>query len=139
MRWSSYDRNSDHAEGLLCVKGAACKYDHPHDPEPDLEALYGSGYFVDDVKGGTLDRSMVIAARKLEMDFFRQMGVYLKMPRSSLPAGAETITTKWVDTNKGTSEQPNYRSRLVGREIKTDDRPDLSTTGVPQRHTQPLC
>ena len=59
------------------------------------------------------------------MDYFRRMGVYRKIKRSEVPAGAKIITTKWVDTNKGTEQEPNYRSRLVGREIKTDDRPDL--------------
>ena len=38
---------------------------------------------------------------------------------------------KWVDTNKGTEEVPNYRSRLVGREIKTDERPDLFAATPP--------
>ena len=46
------------------------------------------------------------------------------MRRADLPPGAKVITTKWVDTNKGTEEEPNYRSRLVGREIKRDQRPD---------------
>ena len=32
--------------------------------------------------------------------------------------GAKVISTKWVDTNKGDSEKPNYRSRLVVKEIK---------------------
>ena len=30
----------------------------------------------------------------------------------------DRITVKWVDTNKGDDEQPNYRSRLVAREIR---------------------
>ena len=28
------------------------------------------------------------------------------------------ITVKWVDTNKGDDKKPNYRSRVVAREIK---------------------
>ena len=39
--------------------------------------------------------------------------------------GAKVITTKWVDTNKGSAEEANYRSRLVGRELNLSDRPDL--------------
>ena len=122
---------SDHAEGLGCAKGAAARYDHPHAEEPDWHALYSSGYFIDDVKGGRLDKEQVIQARQLEMAFFRKMGVYRKMPRSQMPPGARTITTKWVDTNKGTDEEPNYRSRLVSREIKTDDQPDLFAATPP--------
>ena len=48
------------------------------------------------------------------------------MDRSEVArAGAKAITTKWVDTNKGDSAEPNYRARLVGRELKTDARLDL--------------
>ena len=39
--------------------------------------------------------------------------------------GAKVITTKWVDANKGSAEEANYRSRLVGRELNLSDRPDL--------------
>ena len=88
MRRNSCERSSDHAEGVLCAKGAADKLVHPHDDGPDLTALYGSGYFVDDAKGGQLDRDPAIAARKLEMEFFRKMGVYRKMLRAHLPPGA---------------------------------------------------
>ena len=35
------------------------------------------------------------------------------------------MTTRWIDTNKGDSDRPDYRSRLVGREIKNDSRLDL--------------
>ena len=75
MRWSSSVCSSDHAEGLECAKGVLSRFDHPHPldgnvAELDLAKLYGSGYFVDDVKGGTINREMCIAARKLEMDLF---------------------------------------------------------------------
>ena len=53
------------------------------------------------------------------------------MSRSEMPPGAKLFTTKWVDTDKGTKEEPNYRSRLVGREIKTDHRPDLFAATPP--------
>ena len=142
VRWSTTERESDHTEALDCAKGAAARYDHPHAEEPDWRSLYGDGYFIDDVKGGRLDKEQVIQARQLEMAFFRDMGVYRKMPRSHLPPGARTITTKWVDTNKGTDEEPNYRSRLVGREIKTDERPDLFAATPPLeslRYVLSLC
>ena len=54
------------------------------------------------------------------------MGVYTKVPREEArQLGAKVITTKWVDTNKGSDSEPNYRSRLVGRELNLSDRPDL--------------
>ena len=42
------------------------------------------------------------------------------MPREEAfrRAGKAPISVKWVDTNKGDDEQPNYRSRLVAREIR---------------------
>ena len=32
--------------------------------------------------------------------------------------GRSPITVRWVDVNKGDDESPNYRSRLVAREIR---------------------
>ena len=50
------------------------------------------------------------------------------MPR----AGNNKITTtRWIDTDKGDAENPNYRLRLVGREIKTDERLDLFAATPP--------
>ena len=58
------------------------------------------------------------------------MGVYTKVPRSHA-GGSKIITTKWIDTDTGDAGNPNYRARLVGREIKTDDRPDLFAATPP--------
>ena len=60
------------------------------------------------------------------MEHFRNMGVYSKVPmEDARRLGAKVITTKWVDTNKGSEAEPNYRSRFVGRELNLSDRPDL--------------
>ena len=70
------------------------------------------------------------------------MGVYSKVPRGEAKAlGAKVISTKWVDTNKGSEGDPNYRSRLVGRELNLSDRPDLfaATPREPQVCGQPVC
>ena len=48
------------------------------------------------------------------------MGVYRKVPKAQA-AGKPLISTRWVDTDKGTEQCPNYRSRLVGREITRDN------------------
>ena len=42
-----------------------------------------------------------------------------------------TITTRWLDTNKGDEQNPNYRARLVAREIKRDKRDDLFAATPP--------
>ena len=81
--------------------------------------------FVDDVHGGKLlKRDKVIEARKIEMEYFRKMGVYERVHRSKA-RGYKVITTRWVDTNKGVGNEDNYRSRLVGRELNLDKRNDL--------------
>ena len=141
-RWNMTGHTDTHERGLECAREMA-RLDHPHEEEhPNLDWYYGPGYFTDDVKGGLLDKQQCIDARRLEMDYFRRMGVYRKIKRSEVPAGARIITTKWVDTNKGTEDEPNYRSRLVGREIKTDDRPDLFAATPPLeslRYVLSLC
>ena len=141
--WNQQGQIDSHERGLVCAKEMAnARLDHPHDERPDLSWYYGPGYFTDDVKGGTLIKERCIEARMLEMEYFRKMGVYRKIKRTDLPPGAKVITTKWVDTNKGTEEEPNYRSRLVGREIKTDERPDLFAATPPLeslRYVLSLC
>ena len=70
-------RRSDEEEGLECARGAcggSGSFPSPHEKEIDLDRLYEGGWFVDDVKGGQLDKDKVIQARRLEMDFFRKMG-----------------------------------------------------------------
>lgn len=60
------------------------------------------------------------------------MGVYRKAPRAkAVEMGCKPITTKWLDANKGDEKVPNYRSRLVGREIKKDARLDLFAATPP--------
>ena len=41
------------------------------------------------------------------------------------------ITTKWLDVNKNDEATPNYRARLVGREIAWDKRDDLYAATPP--------
>ena len=87
----------------------------PPDEEDDLwwyRQLYRDVDFEDDVRGGELDKELMIKARRAEIQFFKKLGVYSKVDREK---HMKVITTKWVDTNKGDKEEPNYRARLVGR------------------------
>ena len=95
-----------------------------------MEHLYSGKEFFADVHGKWLDKNRAIEARRLELEFFRKMGVYTKVPRS-MAGESKVITTRWIDTDKGDAENPNYRARLVGREIKTDERPDLFAATPP--------
>ena len=107
----------------------------PHEGEDEekmrWEQLYEGLEFVDDVHGHQhLDKALVIKARRLEMDFFKKMGVYEKVPRH-MAKGCKIISTRWVDTNKGDKVNVDIRSRLVGREINKDSRIDLFAATPP--------
>ena len=121
-----------HATGQ--VGSVAGERPTPHSEEMSWwRGLYSDKEFLDDMNGFVnLDKEMVIAARKLEMDYFRKMRVYTKVPRKlAKDGGHKVISTKWLDTNKGDDDKPNYRSRLVGREIKRDKRLDLFAATPP--------
>ena len=93
-----------------------------HEEEAHLAELYEGGEFVDDITGKSLDKDMTIKARLLELNFFRQHQVYTKVPKESW---MRPISTKWLDSNKGDKLKPNYRCRLVGRELNLYKRDDL--------------
>ena len=71
-----------------------------------------------------------MAARRLEIEFFGKLGVYRKVHKSAAK-GHKVISTRWVDTNKGEEKTPDYRSRLVGREINTQKRLGLFAATPP--------
>ena len=56
-------------------------------------------------------------ARKDEIRYFKEMGVYDKVPLAEAwtETGRAPIATRWVDINKGDSINPKYRSRLVAK------------------------
>ena len=68
------------------------------------------------------------------------MGVYRKVPRDvAKKIGCTATTRKWLDTNKGDESRPNFRSRLVGREVKHDNRLDLLSGTPPLETLTFLC
>ena len=98
-------------------------------PEEDpLAALYEGADFFDDVTGAPLNKKLATEARRLEIEYFRKMGVYTKVRREKW---MKVITTRWIDTSKGDEQTPDYRARLVGREIKRDRRDDLFAATPP--------
>lgn len=112
--------------------GSSKAHPHPHGEVEDYKHFYHGKEFYDDIYGKLLERDRAIAARKLEMDFFKRMQVHSKVDRNvAKQIGAKIITTRWIDTNKGDDKNPDYRARLVGREIKTDQRPDLFAATPP--------
>ena len=99
------------------------------DEEEIAQQLYGpaqgySGRYRDDLTGQVLRDDLVKAARMKELAFFHSKGVWVKVPREKARAttGKNPISVRWVDVNKGDEAAPNYRSRLVARQIKALDR-----------------
>ena len=48
-----------------------------------------------------------------------------------LNTGKAPIKVRWLDINKGDKEMPEYRPRLVAKEIKRDSREDLFAAAPP--------
>ena len=93
-----------------------------------FEAIYDGCEFYDDVHDRPLDREMAIRARKTEIQYFKDMGVYTKVRREPW---MRVISTKWLDTNKGDEANPNYRARLVGRELNLSKQEGLFAATPP--------
>eukprot|EP00969_Alexandrium_andersonii_P014742 644340-Alexandrium_andersonii.AAC.1 len=76
---------------------------------------------------------MVRKAREEETKEFKRHGVYEKVPIEECrrETGKAPIQVRWVDINKGDEERPEYRSRLVAKEIKRDQRGDLFAATPP--------
>ena len=68
----------------------------------------------------------------MNLIILKECGIYIKVSRQEATSGKhKVITTRWIDTNKGDKDNPNYGSRPVGREIKKDNRLDLFAATPP--------
>eukprot|EP00974_Lingulodinium_polyedra_P024395 2361558-Lingulodinium_polyedra.AAC.1 len=67
------------------------------------------------------------------MEEFKKHGVYEKVPVKECwdVTGARPIGIRWVDVNKGDEDRPEYRSRLVAKEIKTHRNDELFAATPP--------
>ncbi|CAE8636765.1 unnamed protein product, partial [Polarella glacialis] len=83
--------------------------------ETQGEWMTYDGEFVDDISGEAIPKVLVVAGRKLEMEFFHKEAVYTKRPISECwqQTGKARIRTKWIDRNKGEKSNPDIRCRLV--------------------------
>ena len=89
-------------------------------------------YAQDDVSGVELDPNLVKQARAAEMTFFKRMKVYTRVPRAmQRMKGGKLIGVRWLDVNKGDMEAPDYRSRLVGQELRTSMNDELYASTPP--------
>ena len=72
----------------------------------------------DDVAGKMLDPRRVREARREEIRYTEKMKVRKKIPiKTAERYGWKVIATRWIDVDKGDQDNPNYRSRLVGKEF----------------------
>eukprot|EP00971_Amphidinium_carterae_P049555 976725-Amphidinium_carterae.3 len=81
--------------------------------------------YIDDIYGTLLDPELVRQARQLELDWIKSREVYRRVPLRECfeRTKKKPLSMKWVDTDKGDQERPNYRSWLVCREVKKAKKP----------------
>ena len=77
------------------------------------------GHVIDDMSGKVLNHDLVIAAMKQEMQTNFEHKAYGKVPISEAirVTGKQPIGCRWIDISKSHDENPEYRSRLVAKEI----------------------
>ena len=75
----------------------------------------------DDVKGGGLKYKEVVEARREEIEFMMKRGIWDLKPIQECweKTGRGPTGVRWVDTNKGSEERTDVRSRLVARDFST--------------------
>ena len=78
----------------------------------------------DEVTGALLPTNLSEEARQLEVKYMREMDVYTPCTQETLKEQGLTPIGTWrIFTNKGDTEHPLIRSRLVAQETKkTDDK-----------------
>ena len=98
----------------------------------ELSTVYKEEFY-DDMPGERLDPEGVRKAREEEMKEVYKHDLYkkVKIEECRNETGRDPIGTRWVDINKGDHQNPEYRSRLVAQEVKTDKREDLFAATPP--------
>lgn len=98
--------------------------------------------FFGDLTGKQLDPERVMKAREEEIGYYKKMRVYDKMNREEAVKkyGVKPIQVRWVDVDKAhPGEEEQYRSRLVAKEIRKDERPELYAGTPPVETIKILC
>ena len=81
---------------------------------------YGE-YFMDEKTGAQLDTKAVKMARAEEIQFMKtEIDLYVDVSEEECweHTGKAPVSTKWVDVNKGTAQDPDIRCRLVARDFR---------------------
>lgn len=87
--------------------------------ERRVPAEEADGVAWDDISGKELDAAKVREARRLEMEYYKKMEVYEKVPLNEcwMKTGKAPLKARWIDTDKGT----RYRSRWVAKQFRDSD------------------
>ena len=108
--------------------------DPSHDLHEDEAEMMPEGTVAwDDQSGAWLKPELMAKARREEIAYFKDMKVYRKVPVTKCweITGNDPIAVRWVDINKGDTDHPDYRSRLVAKEYRVDVRPELYAATPP--------
>ena len=78
----------------------------------------------DDVRGGMMRMDDVRRARREEIGYMQSKGIWkvVDVEECWRVTGKGPVGVRWVDTNKGTDDSPEVRSRLVARDFKTKEK-----------------
>ena len=107
--------------------------DELHEDEDEENDWMWSEVEYDAVTGQALDARLVKKGKEEEMRRFEEMRVYEYVTKEQAyedPEGV-IIDVRWVIANKGTSEEPNVRCRLVGWEFVDEGNRDDLFAGTP--------
>ena len=86
----------------------------------EVQAIYCSNDVNhDDITSDSLDTELVLDAIKEELDTYHKHGVDRKVTIDDcyVVTAKRPIKVRWVIINKGDRDKPEYRARLVAKEI----------------------
>ena len=88
--------------------------------EPFVGVVNRHERFIDDITGQPLNPKLCWSARRMEIDNFRSKGVWdmRRVQEAWSRTGRPLISVRRAEVNNDDDEHPNYRSRLVAREIR---------------------
>jgi hypothetical protein len=101
---------------------------------------YEEELYHDAISGELMIKELVGAASKVEMETYKKNGVYEIVPLEECwkETGNACVGVRWVDTNKGDKEKPEYGCRVVAKEIKKDKHEDLFAATPPLKAKRSL-
>ena len=95
--------------------------------------------YSDSVTGASLPSKLCEEAMQLKIKYMKEMNVYTPCEHGVVKEqGLTPIRTGWVFTNKGDTEHPFIRARLVAQETKRTTNMDLTDTSMTFAATPPV-